>query len=172
MGKKKHNIFSTKLIKGKDNTGNDKMKYRTPAERKLYDEFVKALTKGQRVMMFLEAYDDSKTLSQLAKVHACIREIATEQGESFKEAKKSVKEAAGLYVEFKGMAYEKSFEDCSVSEMTLVVEAIIEIGDFIGINFRGQFLERHQKEDQQPAILPCSFAFFSIVLTSDRTVMR
>lgn len=142
MAQKHHNIFSTKLVKD-----DDKMKYRSPAERSLYDEFIKALVNGQKVTMFLEAHDNSKTLSQLAKVHACIREIAIEQGDSFKEVKKEVKRNAGLYTEFKGMAYEKSFEDCSIGEMTLVVEAIIEIGDFIGINFRGQF-PQHQKESQ------------------------
>lgn len=104
-----------------------------------YKEFVNGLQVGQTVEIFMESNVDSKTVPQLAKVHACIRELAKEVGYSFEDMKLEIKKKAGLCV-VKEMGGEKfmickSFSDCSVDELGLAITAIIEVGETVGINF-------------------------------------
>lgn len=104
-----------------------------------YQEFVNSVAVGQTVEIFMESNVDSKTIPQLAKVHACIRELAKETGYSFEDMKLEIKKKAGLCI-VKEMGGEKfmickSFSDCSVDELGLSIKAIIEIGETVGINF-------------------------------------
>ena len=137
----KYNIFSADLRK-KDG----KVVYEKQAQKKLYEEFSKALAEGQKLTIFVEAHDDSGFFAQLAKIYACIREISSEMGQSFVDSKKMIKEMSGLYFEYGTTTYEKSFGNCSVSELTLAIQAILEAGDAIGINFRGQFPQYHPRD--------------------------
>jgi hypothetical protein len=88
----------------------------------------------------MESNVDDGTVPQLAKVHVCIRELAKEIGYSFEDMKLEVKRRAGLCVkkELGGELFMvcKSFGDCSKEELGLAVEAILQIGDTVGINFR------------------------------------
>ena len=129
----KHNIFHGQFIKTKDKLvigGSDIM----------YRMFINALEEGQKVEIFMEANEDNGTVPQLAKVHVCIRELAKEIGYSFEDMKLEVKRQAGLCVkkEIDGHLFMvcKSFGDCSKEELGLAVEAIMQIGDTVGINFR------------------------------------
>ncbi len=129
----KHNIFHGQFIKTKDKLvvqGSDTM----------YRMFMNSLEEGQKVEIFMEANVDDGTIPQLAKVHVCIRELAKELGYSFEDMKLEVKRQAGLCVrkELGGEMFMicKSFGDCSKEELALAVEAIIQIGDTVGINFR------------------------------------
>ena len=136
---KSYNIFSCELVK-KDG----KVIHKDATEKKLYQEFKNSIEEGQKVTMFIEAHNDDGFFSQLAKIHACIREISSEMGQSFQDSKKMIKEMSGLYFEVGNTFYEKSFGNCSVAELTLAIQAIIEAGDAIGINFRGEFPQYHQ----------------------------
>ena len=130
----KYNIVSFPLVKKENAVVHEKM-----STKKLYAEFVKSIPEGQRVIILLEAIDDSGSVAQIAKIHACIREIASEMGQNFRETKVMIKENCGLHFTVKEETYEKSFGDCSIQELGLAIEAVIEAGDFLGINFRGQF---------------------------------
>lgn len=129
----KHNIFHGQFVKTKDKlviSGSDTM----------YRMFINDLEEGQKVEIFMEANVDDGTIPQLAKVHVCIRELAKEIGYSFEDMKLEVKRRAGLCVK-KDLGGEvfmicKSFGDCSKDELALAVEAIVQIGDTVGINFR------------------------------------
>lgn len=105
-----------------------------------YKLFVDALQENQQVEIFLDANKDDGTLAQLAKLHKCIRELAKEMGESFEDTKLMIKHKAGLCVKktVNGEDFMvcKSFADCSKDDLGLALQAVIQIGDFVGINFR------------------------------------
>lgn len=129
----KHNIFHGQFIKKKDKlviAGSDTM----------YRMFVNSLEEDQRVEIFMEANEDTGTIPQLAKIHVCIRELAKEIGYSYEDMKLEIKRQAGLCVkkEFEGERFMvcKSFAHCSKDELGLALEAIIQIGETVGMNFR------------------------------------
>lgn len=131
----KHNIFHGQFTKNDQN----KLKATEKCTHR-YREFVHGLEVGQTVEVFFEANADDGSLPQLAKIHACIRELAKETGYSFEDMKLEVKRQAGLCVK-KTLGGElfmvcKSFGDCSKEELALTLEAIMQIGDTVGINFR------------------------------------
>ena len=137
MNSQKHNISSVKLIKK-----NGKLVARDRGQQALYDEFVKGMQENQVVEVFLESYKDDGTNLQLAKIHACIKELANEIGYQFEEMKKEVKRRSGLVIgDLLQDGSVKSFGDCSKEELGLVIETIIKIGDTVNINFRGQLPE-------------------------------
>lgn len=129
----KHNILSIKRVK----RGNQ-LVFKSQGDFAIYNEFVKSLDDGQVVEEFLETLDDNGSNAQLAKIHACIRKLAAENGQTFHSMKIDVKRHAGLaWDNREGKLYQKSLGKCSIEELGLVIESIIEIGDFVGINFRG-----------------------------------
>ena len=73
-------MFTVKLIKqdGKLVYPNDKSKLN-------YQLFLDKLPEGQQVEMFIGLADTDHSVAQLAKVHACIRELARETGHTFEE---------------------------------------------------------------------------------------
>ena len=91
-----------------------------PQDKLAYEIFVEKLKEGDKVDMFIEVSNPDHSKAQLAKVHACIRELAKESGYTFEEMKLVVKEHAGLAG--------KSFGDCSKSDLMLAIEACIQIG--------------------------------------------
>jgi hypothetical protein len=105
-----------------------------------FREFKEKLEKDQTVEVFMEANEDNGTLPQLAKIHACIRKLAEENGDTFEDMKLYVKKKAGLCIR-KEIDNEifmvcKSLSVCSKEELGLVIEAIYEIGDQLKINLR------------------------------------
>lgn len=112
----------------------DKLVYVHSGEEAKYRMFVDNLPEGQKVQIFFDSDKDNGTLTQLSKAHACMRVLANEIGDTEENVKKLMKKAAGLYNE-KTDEY-KSLADCSVSDLNLLIQAIIEKGDFLGINFR------------------------------------
>jgi hypothetical protein len=99
---------------------NGKLTYATPQDKLAYEIFVDKLQEGDHVDMFLDVATPDHSKAQLAKVHACIRELAKESGYTFDEMKSVIKEHAGLAG--------KSFGDCSKSDLMLAIEACIQIG--------------------------------------------
>jgi hypothetical protein len=105
-----------------------------------YDAFLKTLEQEQSVEVFLESNPDDGTLTQIAKIKVCIRELAKEVGETFEEMQVQVKRSSGLCVAKKigGDNYLicKSFGDCSKEELSMAIETIIAMGDNLNMNLR------------------------------------
>jgi len=125
-------ILSIKLVKN-----GDKLVYLNKGMQAIHREYIKSLEDGQIVEVYFEGQNDNGTNLQLAKIHACIRKLASEIGMTFEAMKLELKERSGLVIN--GEA--KSFSDCSIDELNLVIHQIIETGDFVGINFRGKIPE-------------------------------
>jgi len=103
---------------------NGRLTFLTPQDKLAYEIFVEKLQEGDKIDMFIEVYSPDHSKAQLAKVHACIRELAKESGYSFDDMKLIIKDSSGLNG--------KSFADCSKNELMLAIEACIQIG---GENF-------------------------------------
>jgi hypothetical protein len=108
-------MFSGKFIKK-----NGKLIYATPQDKLAYEIFIEKLKEGDSIEMFLDITGVDHSKAQLAKVHACIRELAKESGYTFDEMKVLIKENAGLAG--------KSFSECSKSDLMLAIEACVQIG--------------------------------------------
>ena len=108
-------MFSGKFIKK-----NGKLTFASAQDKLAYEIFVDKIQEGQIIDMYLDLASADHSKAQLAKVHACIRELAKESGYTFDEMKHVVKQAAGLE--------EKSFADCGKDELMLAIEACIQIG--------------------------------------------
>lgn len=135
MSQEKHNIFHGQFIMTPKETLIPLSSYYDK-----YREFLKGLAPDQKVEIFIEANVDNGTVAQLAKIHVCIRELAGHLGYSFEDMKLEIKRQSGLCVK-KALGGEvfmicKSFGDCSKEELALAIEAICQIGDTVGINFR------------------------------------
>ena len=132
----KHNIFHGQFIC--DNAGNIIPADKGTAEK--YNLFKKGIEKNQKIDVFMETNVDNGTVPQIAKIHACIRELSLDIGYTFEEMKKIIKEKSGLCFTIiendQKKEFCKSFGDCSKEELALAIEAIIQIGDEAGINFR------------------------------------
>ena len=104
----------------------------TIASAKQYELFVSNLEEGDIVEFFYEKQHDDGTLPQLAKIHAMLKQLAMHTGESVENLKLLVKDRAGLCIarEVSGKEYflAKSFGDCSKDELSLAIQAIIDIG--------------------------------------------
>ena len=135
MKGKKDNMFTSILRKD-----GGKLVYTTNADEAIYKLFLDSLEPGQTVEIFLDANKDDGTLAQLAKIHKCIREIAKETGDNYEDMKLLIKKKSGLCVK-KNVDGEtvmicKSFANASKTDLALVIETIIEIGDMVGVNMR------------------------------------
>jgi hypothetical protein len=108
-------MFSGKFIK-KDG----KLVFAHPQDKLAYEIFLEKIPEGQKVDMYLDLIGVDHSKAQLAKVHACIRELAKESGYTFEEMKDIIKENSGLAG--------KSFADCSKDELMLAIEACIKLG--------------------------------------------
>lgn len=131
MTAQKNNIFSIKLVK-KDG----KLVHKSNATLGMFMDFVDSLEEGQVVEGFFEAFADNGTNAQLAKIHVCLKQLATDTGNSVSDLKRAIKERCGLCWNTPDGEYCKSFADCSKEELALVIEEIKQIGiDIAGIIF-------------------------------------
>lgn len=108
-------MYTGKLVKK-----NGKLTYASPQDKLAYEIFISKLEEGQIIDMYIDLANADHSKAQLAKVHACIRELAKEAGYSFDDMKLLVKKQAGM----EG----KSFADASKDQLMLAIEACIEIG--------------------------------------------
>lgn len=122
-------MFSFKLTKN-----NGKLVYINESTKISYQLFLDKLQEGQEVEVFMGLTSDNGSLAQLAKVHACIRELAKESGYTFEEMKFIVKKHSGLCYDGGGAEYCKSFKDCSKEELTMAIQSAIEIGIDLNVN--------------------------------------
>jgi hypothetical protein len=109
----------------------------TIAGAKQYEVFVSHIPDGAIVEFFYELQHDDGTLPQLAKIHVMIKQLATHIGESVENMKLLIKDRAGLCIarEVAGKEYflAKSFGDCSKEELSLAIQAAIEIGENVNL---------------------------------------
>jgi hypothetical protein len=124
--------FTGKYIKR-----NGRLEFSTLAASKQFEMFVSYIPDGQIVEVFYEQQHDDGTLPQLAKLHVIIKQLAMHTGETVENMKLLVKDKAGLCIarEVSGKEYflAKSFADCSRDELSLAIQAAMEIGQ--DINF-------------------------------------
>lgn len=132
---KRETILHTQLKKV-----GDKLIYAKAADDLLYKKFVESLEENQEVDVFFEGIVDSGTLAQLAKIHKCVREIAKETGNDFEDIKDIIKMRAGFCfekeVDGKVITKCKSFAKASKEDLGFVIEALIKLGDLVGVNCR------------------------------------
>jgi hypothetical protein len=123
-------MFTVKLIKR-----DGKLVYPDDKSKLNYQIFLDKLSDGQQVEVIMGLTSDDGSVAQLAKVHACIRELAKESGYTFDEMKTIIKQHSGLCYDADGAEYCKSFADCSKMELVLAIEACIQIGKEFNISF-------------------------------------
>lgn len=126
----KNNIFINLTKKG------DVLDFDSKFQKRTYDQFIEDASEGTKVEMFVSISTDKGTNAQLARVHVMIRELANTLGYTFEEAKLLMKRKAGLCVVKNKTEYCKSFGDCDKEELNLVIQALIEVGDFTNTNLR------------------------------------
>ena len=122
-------MFTVKLTKQ-----GGKLVYPDDKSKLNYQMFLDKLSEGQKVEMFIGLADTDHSVAQLAKVHACIRELAKESGYTFDEMKTIIKQQSGLCYDGGGATLCKSFADCSKDELLLAIQACIEIGRDLNVN--------------------------------------
>ena len=122
-------MFSFKLTKKNGN-----LVHINESTKISYQLFLDKLQEGQEVEVFMGLTSDNGSLAQLAKVHACIRELAKECGYTFDEMKFIIKQHSGLCYDGGGAEYCKSFKDCSKEELAMAIESAIELGRDLNIN--------------------------------------
>jgi len=118
----------------------ERLVYVNSASSKLYDIFVSHIEQGQFVDVFFDANKDDGTLAQIAKIKASIRGLSSETGETFEDMELKVKKKSGLYFEkeIDGEQWKivKSFGKCSKEELSLAIQTILEIEQFVYNNPR------------------------------------
>lgn len=121
------NHFNGKYIKKKG-----VLEHSSLGHAKQFELFLSKIPEGSIVEYFYEVTHDDGTLPQLAKLHVMLKELATHIGESVENMKILVKDRAGLCIarEVAGREYflAKSFGECSKEELSLAIQAAIEIG--------------------------------------------
>ena len=122
-------MFSFKLTKKNGN-----LVHINESTKISYQLFLDKLQDGQEVEVFMGLTSDNGSLAQLAKVHACIRELAKECGYTFDEMKFIVKKHSGLCYDGGGAEYCKSFKECNKEELAMAIESAIELGRDLNIN--------------------------------------
>jgi hypothetical protein len=118
---------------GKYKKENGLLKPISLADMKQYEKFVSRLADGAIVEFFYEEEHDDGTLPQLAKLHVMLKQLSMHIGETVENMKLLVKDRAGLCIarEVAGKEYflAKSFGDCSRDELSLAIQAAIQIGE-------------------------------------------
>jgi hypothetical protein len=125
------------ILVGKYKKERGLLKATTISAMKQYEEFVSHIPDGSLVEFFYEVQHDDGTLPQLAKLHAMIKQLATHIGETAENMKLLVKDRAGLCIarEVSGKEYflAKSFAECSKEELSLAIQAALEIGEEVNL---------------------------------------
>jgi len=104
------------------------MKPMSIAVARQLEAFISHIPDGEIIEFFYEMQHDDGTLPQLAKLHAILKQLSMHIGETVE----NMKDRAGLCIarQVAGKEYflAKSFADCSKEELSLAIQAAIEIG--------------------------------------------
>jgi len=124
--------FTGKLVKR-----NGGLRTTSSGASKQLESFIDQIPEGTIIEFFYETQHDDGTLPQLAKLHVMIRQLATHIGETVENMKILVKDRAGLCImrEVSGKEYflAKSFAECSREDLSLAIQACIEIGSEVNL---------------------------------------
>ncbi len=115
---------------------NGELKFKSKFAENRFKKFFSKFPDDSKIEIFASINSKKGALSQLAKVHASIRELASDLGYTFEEMKLQVKRKTGLCFVKDNAEYCKSFGDCDHEELNLAIQACIELGDFNGLNLR------------------------------------
>ena len=100
-----------------------------------YKIFLASINEGDKVDTLFEVKTEDNTKSQLAKIHVCIAEIASEQGDDKISVKNDLKHRCGMsFKDENGVMRYQSFGQCSKDELSDVIEVIIQMGNFLNMN--------------------------------------
>jgi hypothetical protein len=92
--------------------------------------FIKGLSDGEKLLVTYEVQTEDASYAQISKVHKHIRELANYTGDSFEDTKLQVKLRAGLCTDTNC----KSFSECSKEELSMAIQASLEIGELVGFS--------------------------------------
>jgi hypothetical protein len=113
------------------------LEFTSQAQARQFEAFISTVEKGSIVEVFYEVTHDDGTLPQLAKLHVLIKQLATHTGYTVEDMKLLVKDKAGLCLvrEVSGKEYflAKSFGECSKEELSLAIQACIELGEEVNL---------------------------------------
>jgi hypothetical protein len=114
---------------------NGRREFSSLTQSKQFEHYASDVPDGMIVECFYEITHDDGTLPQLAKLHVLIRQLATHVGETVENMKILIKDRAGLCISrnVAGKEYflAKSFGDCSKEDLSLAIQAAMEIGEEI-----------------------------------------
>lgn len=112
---------------------NGVLQFASQAQERQFEAFLSRVPEGQIVEAFYEQTHDDGTLPQLAKLHVLIKQLASHTGTTVEDMKLLVKDKAGLCIarEVSGKEYflAKSFAECSKDELSLAIQAAMQIGE-------------------------------------------
>ena len=120
-------LFNSILVK-KDG----EWKHSLSIKQEEYNDMMDTLPEGTKVNITIEVQGKDATYAQMKRIHAMIRQLASDTGSDFIQLKEEIKDKAGLCIEGKC----KSFADCDTEELNGAIQAAILLGDFCGSNLR------------------------------------
>lgn len=88
--------------------------------------YVKNIEEGAVIQVTYEELSTDGTYAQISKLQACTRELSKFLGYTHEEVKDIVKHKANLYSPEGEL---KSFADCSKEELSLAIQAALELGE-------------------------------------------
>ena len=94
--------------------------------------FVDSLKPGEKVEVTFQIVSEKGSEAQMKKLYACIRQLANDLGYSEEEVKLLVKEKSNFIDKENNLI--KSFADCTKHELSVAIQAAIEIGNNVGSN--------------------------------------
>jgi hypothetical protein len=113
------------------------LKFTTMSQARQFEVFLGHIEEGKLVEVFFEVTHDDGTLPQLAKLHVLIKQLAMHTGNTVEDMKILIKDRAGLCIirEISGKEYflAKSFGECSREELSLAIQACIELGEEVNL---------------------------------------
>lgn len=88
--------------------------------------YVKNIEEGAVIQVTYEELSTDGTYAQISKLQACTRELSKFLGYTHEEVKDIIKHKANLYSPEGEL---KSFADCSKEELSLAIQAALELGE-------------------------------------------
>ena len=126
----KNNIFLNATV------NNGEISFPSKVQQTRLNAFLEDVPDGTKIEMFISFNTEKSSNAQLARLHAMIRELASDIGYTFMEMKLVVKRQTGLCFMKDGSEYCKSFSECDKDELSLCIQECIRIGDEQGIQLR------------------------------------
>jgi hypothetical protein len=113
---------------------NGKLEYLDSKDKVKYNLLLEKIPDNGVVEVLFTIQHNKASNAQISKLHASIRQIAFELGNSFDDIKSIIKLKTGLiHNDDKGNVVEKSFADCTKEEISLAIETCQDLANQQGI---------------------------------------